>query len=653
MYASPTFCSLTGYAEHEVLGRNCRFLQAPDGRLQRGDARRFTAPDAVAHLRRCTSQGKECQTSMINYRKGGAAFINLVTVIPVPPDSDHDPVTYYIGFQVDLAQQPGAILRKLRDGSYIVDYSRRSMLSAAGPRNWRATAAAMHGVSNELHTLLADPAFLASAPIALPPSVSTSTPAAPGDKADPYDGNKPLHLLLLACAPDFVTVVSLKGAFLYVAPAVRRVLGYAPDELVGRSLTELCHAADVVPLMRELKESSVLPAPIPQPTDDASASAPTHDPGPRRVDLLFRMPNKAGATVWVECRGRLHVEPGKGRKAIILSARVRAMPRLAWASVAPAPEREFWALLGARGTLLFAGAAVRDVLGWGAGEVIGRPATDYVASGAGDADARAVLGAPGAEAGARSVLCEMRRKDGACVRVRVVLHRAQADADADAIARGPVVCQVRVCDGGAGEDAGAREGVHAPEESVFAELATARGSSWQYELQQLKYANRRLEEEVAALEAEVDVKGGPLLEQRGQERHPQEAQAYAAHSPPGPSQQEHQQHHQHAHSERQLPPPQQQQQPYLPPPAQPPYQQASQPRQYPLPLAHHAVSYTPDLPDLPYPSSHSRAQQPRVDMLPQPDWRAHAGLYPGVPATHPGSLPMKRPWDEMSGVDPT
>ncbi|OSX60773.1 hypothetical protein POSPLADRAFT_1116133, partial [Postia placenta MAD-698-R-SB12] len=321
VYASPTFCSLTGYPEHEVLGRNCRFLQAPDGRVQRGDVRRFTAPDAVAHLRRCTSQGKECQTSIINYRKGGAPFINLVTVIPVPPDGDHDAVAYHVGFQVDLAQHPGAILQKLRDGSYIVDYSRRSMLSAAGPRNWRATAAAMHGVSNELHTLLADPAFLASAPLALPSPVAPSTPATPGDKADPYDGNKPLHLLLLACAPDFVTVVSLKGAFLYVAPAVRRVLGYAPDELVGRSLTELCHAADVVPLMRELKESSVLPAPAPQPTDDASAAAAAHEPGPRRVDLLFRMPNKAGATVWVECRGRLHVEPGKGRKAIILSAR--------------------------------------------------------------------------------------------------------------------------------------------------------------------------------------------------------------------------------------------------------------------------------------------------------------------------------------------
>ena len=43
--------------------------------------------------------------------------------------------------------------------------------------------------------------------------------------------------------------------------------------------------------------------------------------------------------------------------------------------------------------------------------------------------------------------------------------------------------------------------IHPSGASLFEELETARGSSWQYELQQLKFANQRLQEELHALEA--------------------------------------------------------------------------------------------------------------------------------------------------------
>ena len=42
--------------------------------------------------------------------------------------------------------------------------------------------------------------------------------------------------------------------------------------------------------------------------------------------------------------------------------------------------------------------------------------------------------------------------------------------------------------------------MHSPGASLFEELETVRGSSWQYELQQLKFANQRLHEELHALE---------------------------------------------------------------------------------------------------------------------------------------------------------
>jgi hypothetical protein len=138
VYASPTFCALTGYTEHELLGRNCRFLQAPDGRVAKGEEQRYTAPDAVGLLRKCLSADKECQTSLaiVNYKKGGQAFIDLVTVILVPggpadAPEDRERAIYHVGFQVDLTQQPNAILQRLKDGSYIVNYSSAALAREA------------------------------------------------------------------------------------------------------------------------------------------------------------------------------------------------------------------------------------------------------------------------------------------------------------------------------------------------------------------------------------------------------------------------------------------------------------------------------------------------------------------------------------------
>lgn len=121
-----------------MLGRNCRFLQHPSGQLQRGEPRQFTAPDAVRHFHKSLLQDKECQASLINYRKGGDAFINLVTVIPISSpederDSESGEITHCVGFQVDLAEQPNAIMEKLRDGSYIVNYSSVGVAGLTGP----------------------------------------------------------------------------------------------------------------------------------------------------------------------------------------------------------------------------------------------------------------------------------------------------------------------------------------------------------------------------------------------------------------------------------------------------------------------------------------------------------------------------------------
>ena len=543
VYASPTFLKLTGYTEAEIVGRNCRFLQSPDGQLQKGEERQHTSPEAVAHMRKSLAADKECQISLINYRKNGTPFINLVTIIPIPggvhnTPEEADDVVYHVGFQVDLTEQPNAILQKLRDGSYMVNYSNNVAYPApSSSKDWKANPASMVGVSKQLRSLLLEQDFLSSIPLSLSTTTLSLVSPERNEKPDPYDGNRLLSLMLLECTPDFVLVLSLKGAFLYVAPAVRRVLGYEPEDLAGRLVTDFCHAADVVPLMRELKDSSTTALTL----SDAGASNGL----PKVVDLLFRMRAKSGAYLWIDCRGRLHVEPGKGRKAIILSGRVRAMPALKWGlvaragglrpaappvnataspttdakgastgtAIADAVEQEFWALLSSTGCFLSASVGVRDVLGWSAGEIIGRALGDLVS----DPSARVIveetlaLAFSDAAMETRNMSSYMKHRDGRLVPLSVVFYHPPSPKDGLAHAtyaqagaqRRPLVCQIKTYADPTSIPLAPAAMAHGSQGEVFEELDVLRQSSWQYELQALGIANEALRREIKDLEEEL------------------------------------------------------------------------------------------------------------------------------------------------------
>lgn len=110
VYCSDIFERLTGYTKHEILGRNCRFLQAPDGKIQAGVKRKYVDDQSVWGIKKMITARQEMQISLINYRKGGQPFMNLLTMIPITWDSDE--IKYYVGFQVDLVEQPTSITSK-------------------------------------------------------------------------------------------------------------------------------------------------------------------------------------------------------------------------------------------------------------------------------------------------------------------------------------------------------------------------------------------------------------------------------------------------------------------------------------------------------------------------------------------------------------
>lgn len=110
VYCSESFERLTGYSRHEIQQQNCRFLQSPDGKVEAGVKRKYCDDDAVLYLKNAINTRAEAQISLINYRKGGQPFMNLLTMIPVFDESGD--VSNFVGFQVDLVERPQAINSK-------------------------------------------------------------------------------------------------------------------------------------------------------------------------------------------------------------------------------------------------------------------------------------------------------------------------------------------------------------------------------------------------------------------------------------------------------------------------------------------------------------------------------------------------------------
>jgi len=90
VYASDEFFNVTQYGRDYVIGRNCRFLSGPK-----------TSRRAVERMRQAMKNGQEVCETLVNYRRDGSPFMNLLMIAPLYDNKGV--IRYFIGCQIDVS----------------------------------------------------------------------------------------------------------------------------------------------------------------------------------------------------------------------------------------------------------------------------------------------------------------------------------------------------------------------------------------------------------------------------------------------------------------------------------------------------------------------------------------------------------------------
>ena len=108
------FCTLTGYDEDQILGRNCRFLSGPG-----------TEPWLTETIRQGLRDHRPVLVEILNYKRDGSAFRNAVLVAPIYDTNDE--LLYFLGSQVEVGDDiPGpSVARRIRAAAAVSNLSPR------------------------------------------------------------------------------------------------------------------------------------------------------------------------------------------------------------------------------------------------------------------------------------------------------------------------------------------------------------------------------------------------------------------------------------------------------------------------------------------------------------------------------------------------
>jgi len=116
IYANPAFSQLTGYANEQIVGRNCRFLQRDDREQH-----------AVREIRDAVGKEIPITTILRNYRKNGTLFWNELTISPVK--DEFGKTINFVGIQNDITARVDSE-RRVQEFYSVISHELRTPLSS-------------------------------------------------------------------------------------------------------------------------------------------------------------------------------------------------------------------------------------------------------------------------------------------------------------------------------------------------------------------------------------------------------------------------------------------------------------------------------------------------------------------------------------------
>ncbi|WP_354360264.1 PAS domain-containing protein [Pedobacter sp. UYP30] len=92
IYCNKAFENMTGYGHSEIIGHNCRFLQAKD-----------KGQESIDVLRKAIKKGEPCMVEIRNYKKNGDLFWNELYLSTVK--NSEGKISHFIGVQNDVSKR--------------------------------------------------------------------------------------------------------------------------------------------------------------------------------------------------------------------------------------------------------------------------------------------------------------------------------------------------------------------------------------------------------------------------------------------------------------------------------------------------------------------------------------------------------------------
>jgi PAS domain S-box-containing protein len=197
-YVNAGFSRMTGYAEAELLGRNCRLIQGSN-----------TDPEATRRLGLAIKQQQPVTVELLNYRKDGSTFWNLTSITPLR--NAQGDVVKYVGVQHDLTDA------KLRE---------QQMVAA---QRLKAVGEMTGGIAHDFNNLLTA-----------------------------ISGAAELLAKRLATDPESAPLVeAIRGAAQRGAGQVRRLMGFSRTPMLARGRVDLIEVLQQLELLlaRSLRDN--------------------------------------------------------------------------------------------------------------------------------------------------------------------------------------------------------------------------------------------------------------------------------------------------------------------------------------------------------------------------------------------------------------